>query len=70
MLLSPIFFSVDELQKLVVDPKQVKLQTQKPPLITQTIGLLLLPPPSPPKAITDALQVPSVATGEEIGKLV
>ena len=46
---SPILVSVDELQKSVVETKEVKVQTQEPPKTTQTTKLLLLPPPSPPK---------------------
>ncbi len=68
---SPILVSVDELQKVVVKSKEVKVKTQEPPLITQTTGILFLPPPSPPKVVTDALQVPSaVAVGEDKEKLV
>ena len=52
---SPILVSVDELQKSVVDPKEVKVKTQEPPLTTKTTELLLLPPPSPPKVIIDVL---------------
>ena len=52
---SPILVNVDELQKLVMDSKEVKVQTQEPPSTTQTTRLLLLPPPSPPKAVTYAL---------------
>ena len=66
---SPILVSVDELQKLVAASKYVKVKTQEPPLTTQTTRLLFLPPPSPPKVVTDALQVLSVATGEDKGKL-
>ena len=67
---SPILVSVDELQKSVVDSKEVKVQTKEPPSTTQTIGLIFLPPPSPPKAIIDALQVPSAIAREAVGKLV
>ena len=52
---SPILVSVDELQKLVDKLKKVKVSPQEPPKITQTTGLLLLPPPSPPKSVTQAL---------------
>ena len=51
---SPILVSVDELQKSVVDSKEVKVQTQEPPLIVQTSRFLLLPSPSPPKVVTNA----------------
>ena len=52
---SPILVSVDELKKLVVESKEVKVKTQEPPSTTQTTGLLFLPPPSPPKVVIDAL---------------
>ena len=58
---NPILVSVDELQKSVVDSKEVKVQTQEPPSTVQTTGFLLLPPPSPPKVVIDALQEPSAA---------
>ena len=49
---SPILVNVDEFQKSVEKLKEVKVKTQESPMTTQTIGLLFLPPPSPPKAIT------------------
>ena len=51
----PILVSVDKLQKLVEKLKEVKVKTQESPMTTQSTGLLLLPPPSPPKEITQAL---------------
>ena len=36
-------------------------------MTTQTIGILFLPPPSPPKILTQALQEPSVVAGEDKG---
>ena len=65
---SPILVSVDELQKSVEKSKEVKVQTQEPPMTTQTTKILLLPSPSPPKVITDALQKLSVAVGEDKSK--
>ena len=65
---SPILVSVDELQKSVVESKEVKVQTQEPPLTTQTTRLLFLPPPSPPKAFIDVLQVSSAAVGVDTRK--
>ena len=67
---SPILVSVDELQKLVDKLKEVKVPPQEPPKTTQTIGLLLLPPPSPPRLVTQALQKLSAAVGEDKGKIV
>ena len=64
---SPILVSVDELQKLVDKPKEVKVSPQEPPKFTQTIGLLLLPPPSQPKSVTQALQEPSATVGVDTG---
>ena len=39
-------------------------------MTTQYTGLLLLPPPSPPKSVTQALQEPSTAAGEDKGKII
>ena len=52
---SPILVNVDELEKSVVETKEVKVQTQEPPKTTQDTKLLLLPSPSPPKVVTYAL---------------
>ena len=60
---SPILVSVDELQKLVDKLKEVKVSSQDPPKTIQTTGLLLLPPPSPPKSVTQALQESRAPTG-------
>ena len=46
------------------------MKTQEPPKIIQTTKLILLPPPSPPKAVTQALQEMSATTGDDRGKLV
>ena len=40
---------------------------QEPPKITQPTGLLLLPPPSPPKLVTQALQELSETAGVDTG---
>ena len=61
--------SVDELQKVVADPKRVKVQTQEPPSTLNATKLLLLPPPPPPSAVTDALQMPSAEIGEDTRKI-
>ena len=50
--------------------KQVKVPPQEPPKTIQTIGLLHLPPPSPSRAVTQALQEPSAIVGVDIGILV
>ena len=65
----PILVSVDELQKSVVDSKEVKVQIQEPTSIVQTTRLLLLPPPSPPRVVIDTLHVLSAIVGEDIEKL-
>ena len=62
--------SVEELKKLVDKLKEVKVPPQEPPQNIQTTGLLLLPPPSPPRTVTQALQEPSATTGVDIGILV
>ena len=62
-----IFFSVDELHKLVEKLKEVKVSSQDPPKTIQTTRILLLPPPSPPRAVTQALQELSAATEADIG---
>ena len=41
------------------------MKTQEPPLTIKTTELLLLTPPSPPKVVSDALQMPSAAKGED-----
>ena len=60
---NPILVSVDELQKSVDKLKEVKVPPQEPPKTTQTIGLLLLPPPSPLNSVTQALQESSTLAG-------
>ena len=64
---SPILVSVDELQKSIDKLKEVKVSPQKPPRITQTTRLLLLPLPSPPKLVTQALQESSAIAGVDTG---
>ena len=44
------------------------MQAQEPPLGFKDTKILLLPPPPPPNATNDALQMPSVATGEDTRK--
>ena len=63
---NPVLVSVDELKKPVAKSQAVKVQTQEPPSIKQTTGLLLLPPP-PSNIIGDSLQVLSATTGEAKG---
>ena len=46
------------------------MKTQEPPKIIQTTVILLLPHPSPPKVVTQALQEPSAVAGDDKGKLV
>ena len=67
---SPILVNVDEIKKSIEKLKDVKVKKQEPPMTTQSIGLLLLPPPSLPKAVTQALQEPSVVAWDDKGKLV
>ena len=50
--------SVEELQKLVDEAKKEQVKPLEPPQIIQTTRLLLLPPPLPPRVITQALQEP------------
>ena len=40
------------------------MSPKEPPKTIQTTGLLLLPPPSPPKSVTQALQEPSTIVGD------
>ena len=43
------------------------MSSQDPPKTIQTTGLLLLPPPSPPKLVTQTLEEPSATIGVDIG---
>lgn len=66
---SQILVSIDELQKVVIKSKEVKVKTQEPPSTTKTTRILFLPPPFPPRTIIDALQVLSAIAGVDIGKI-
>ena len=46
------------------------MSSQDPPKTIQTTGLLLLPPPSPPKSVTQALQELSTVARVDTGILV
>ena len=60
--------SVDELQRVVAAPQREKVKPKKQSFTYTATEILLLPPPSTTKSISDALQMPSVAIGEDIGK--
>ena len=63
--------NVDELQKVVADPKRVKVQPQEPPSILKATRppLLLLLPPPPPSATSDTIQMLSAKKGEDARKI-
>ena len=66
---SPVLVSVDELQRAVAAPQREKVKPKEQSFTYTTTKILLLPPPSPPKAITNELQVLSAAIGEDRRKL-
>ena len=55
---NPILVSVDEIQKVVVDPSRVKVNPQEPHFVSiaTSTQILLLPPPPPPIATLIQLQ--------------
>ena len=67
---NPILVSAEELQKTVDKVKEGEVQPQEPPQVTQTIGLSLIPLPSPPRITMEAHQELSGTVGEVIDILV
>ena len=65
---NPVLVSVDELNKAVQNSSKAKVKTQEPSSTFFSNKLLLLPPPSPPRVVSDALQMLSAITREDIGK--
>ena len=53
---NPILVSVEELQKSIDKVKEGEVKPQEPPQTTQTTGLSLQPPPSPPRLTMEAHQ--------------